>query len=159
MNMCSVRHRPMPSAPKLRARRASPGASAFARTPMRRISSAQPSTVSKCSRDLRRDERHVLGRDRAGAAVDRDQVAAAQHRPVRPRPSPPSRSICSSEAPATHGRPMPRATSAACEALPPSEVRMPRAAWKPATSSASVNGPHEDHGLAVAAALRPPRRR
>ena len=35
---------------------------------------------------------------------------------------------------------MPRATSAACEALPPSLVRMPRAAWKPATSSASVNG-------------------
>ena len=35
---------------------------------------------------------------------------------------------------------MPRATSAACEALPPSEVRMPLAAWKPATSSASVNG-------------------
>ena len=35
---------------------------------------------------------------------------------------------------------MPRATSAACEALPPSLVRMPFAAWKPATSSASVNG-------------------
>ena len=35
---------------------------------------------------------------------------------------------------------MPRATSAACEALPPSLVRIPRAAWKPATSSASVNG-------------------
>ena len=35
---------------------------------------------------------------------------------------------------------MPRATSAACEALPPSEVRIPLAAWKPATSSASVNG-------------------
>ena len=35
---------------------------------------------------------------------------------------------------------MPRATSAACEALPPSLVRMPLAAWKPATSSASVNG-------------------
>ena len=35
---------------------------------------------------------------------------------------------------------MPRATSAAWDALPPSEVRIPRAAWKPATSSASVNG-------------------
>ena len=34
---------------------------------------------------------------------------------------------------------MPRATSAAWEALPPSLVRIPRAAWKPATSSASVN--------------------
>ena len=35
---------------------------------------------------------------------------------------------------------MPRATSAACEALPPSLVRMPCAAKNPATSSASVNG-------------------
>ena len=38
------------------------------------------------------------------------------------------------------GRPMPRATSAACDALPPSDVRMPTAAWNPATSSASVKG-------------------
>ena len=44
---------------------------------------------------------------------------------------------------------MPRATSAACEALPPSEVRMPFAAWKPATSSASVNGPDQDDVAAV----------
>ena len=50
------------------------------------------------------------------------------------------RSMSSSEAPHTHGRPMPRATSAAWDALPPSLVRMPRAAWNPATSSASVNG-------------------
>ena len=50
------------------------------------------------------------------------------------------RSMSRSPAPVTAGRPMPRATSAACEALPPSEVRMPLAAWKPATSSASVNG-------------------
>ena len=47
MNMCSVRHRPIPSAPNSRARRASSGVSAFARTPSRRTSSAQPSTVSK----------------------------------------------------------------------------------------------------------------
>ena len=40
----------------------------------------------------------------------------------------------------TAGQPMPRATSAACDALPPSDVRMPLAAWKPATSSASVKG-------------------
>ena len=35
---------------------------------------------------------------------------------------------------------MPRATSAAWLALPPSAVRMPLAAWKPPTSSASVKG-------------------
>ena len=51
-----------------------------------------------------------------------------------------SRSILSARAPATHGLPMPRATSAACDALPPSAVRMPCAAKKPCTSSASVNG-------------------
>ncbi len=50
------------------------------------------------------------------------------------------RSISSDAAPDTHGLPIPRATSAAWEALPPSAVRMPLAAWKPATSSASVNG-------------------
>ena len=35
---------------------------------------------------------------------------------------------------------MPRATSAAWLALPPSAVTMPLAAWKPPTSSASVKG-------------------
>ena len=50
------------------------------------------------------------------------------------------RSMSSAAAPDTHGLPIPRATSAAWLALPPSAVRIPRAAWKPATSSASVNG-------------------
>ena len=49
MNMCSVRQRPMPSAPNSRARRASSGVSAFVRTPSVRSSSAQPSTVSNWS--------------------------------------------------------------------------------------------------------------
>ncbi len=51
-----------------------------------------------------------------------------------------ARSTCTVPAPVTAGTPIPRATSAACEALPPSLVRTPRAAWKPATSSASVKG-------------------
>src|SRR5687767_8754188 len=42
-----------------------------------------------------------------------------------------SRSIRSADAPATHGLPIPRATSAACDALPPSAVRIPCAAKKP----------------------------
>ena len=41
-NMCSVRQRPMPSAPKARAPAASSGVSALARTPSRRRLSAQP---------------------------------------------------------------------------------------------------------------------
>ncbi len=49
MNMCSVRQRPMPSAPNSRAFAASSGVSAFARTRRRRDASAQPSSVSKFS--------------------------------------------------------------------------------------------------------------
>ena len=43
-NMCSVRHRPMPSAPNSRALRASSGVSALVRTPRRRSSSAHSRT-------------------------------------------------------------------------------------------------------------------
>ena len=141
MNMCSVRQRPMPSAPCSSAFDASAGVSALARTPSRRTLSAQlehalearslrpgstsgtssrvtmpvlPSIAIRCAGG----DRH---RRRPGSPVRAGRSPARRR---RPRP----------------GRPMPRATSAACEALPPSEVRMPRAAWKPATSSASVNG-------------------
>ena len=48
-NMCSVRQRPMPWAPNSRARRASSGVSAFARTPRRRASSAHAVTAAKSS--------------------------------------------------------------------------------------------------------------
>ena len=54
---------------------------------------------------------------------------------------------------------MPRATSAACEALPPSEVRIPRAASKPATSSASVKGRTRITSLALRRALNRAARR
>ena len=47
MNMCSVRQSPMPSAPSARARRASAGVSAFARTPSVRSPSHHSSTRSK----------------------------------------------------------------------------------------------------------------
>ena len=140
MNMCSVRHRPMPSAPSSRAFFASSGVSALARTPRRRISSAHSSTRSKYSSTSRVDERHVLERHAALGAVDGDEVALADHRAVdADRLRARGRSRARSRRPPP-GAPMPRATSAACEALPPSEVRMPLAAWKPATSSASVNG-------------------
>ena len=46
-NMCSVRHRPMPSAPNLRAVSASSGVSALARTFMRRALSAHSISVAK----------------------------------------------------------------------------------------------------------------
>ena len=139
MNMCSVRQRPMPWAPNSRALAASSGVSAFARTPSVRTSSAQPSTVWKWS-------------DTSGSSSGTSSAVTTPAEPsiaiVSPSPSCVSptlrvfalRSISSAPAPDTHGLPIPRATSAAWEALPPSAVRMPCAAWKPATSSASVNG-------------------
>ena len=51
-NMCSVRHRPMPSAPNLRATSESCGVSALVRTASRRLSSAQLITVSNAGEKL-----------------------------------------------------------------------------------------------------------
>ncbi len=139
MNMCSVRHRPMPSAPSSRARRASSGVSALARTPRRRIWSAHSSTCSKFSST--RASTSGTSSTVTWPLVPSIAIASPSCRLV---PSTDTvfaaRSITSAWAPTTAGRPIPRATSAACEALPPSEVRIPLAAWKPATSSASVNG-------------------
>ncbi len=139
--MCSVRHRPMPSAPNSRARRASAGVSAFARTPSRRIASAHSSTCWKSAfagGSMSGTSCVVIAPVEPSSAIG--SPARATTSPVACRRTSPARtSISSALAPATHGRPMPRATSAACEALPPSLVMMPRAAWNPATSSASVN--------------------
>ena len=82
MNMCSVRHRPMPSAPNSRARRASAGVSAFARTPSRRNSSAQSSTVSKCLLISGATSGTSSIVTLPAGAVDRDQVARLQARAV-----------------------------------------------------------------------------
>ena len=117
--MCSVRQRPIPSAPNSRARAASSGVSAFARTFSRRSSSAQPRIVSKSSlicggTSVDRADEHA-----AGAAVDRDHVALAQLVPADASRVPRRESIESPSQPATHGLPMPRATTAACEVMPP----------------------------------------
>ena len=78
MNMCSVRQRPIPSAPNSRALAASSGVSAFARTFRRRKPSAHSRIVSKSSlmcggTSVDRAEDHL-----AGAAVDRDRVGLAE---------------------------------------------------------------------------------
>ena len=139
--MCSVRHRPMPSAPNSRALRASSGVSALART-RRRAQLVGPL-----------EDRVELRRSTSGSTSGTSSVVIAPVVPSMAIRSP----ACSVRAVDAHlagrdvdlerrwrrsppGTPIPRATSAACEALPPSEVRIPLAAWKPATSSASVNG-------------------
>ena len=139
VNMCSVRQSPIPSAPSSRACRALSGSSAFARTPSLRSSSAQPSTRSKYSLTW-------ASTSGTSSSVTQPRVPSIAIRSPA-RTTVPftlivrcSTSIASASAPTTAGRPIPRATSAACDALPPSDVRIPRAAWKPATSSASVNG-------------------
>ncbi len=137
-NMCSVRHRPMPVAPNSRERLASSGVSALARTSIVLNSSAHRRTVSKAS---------LTSGSTSGTSsfvivplVPSIAIRSPALSVVSPiRTSPLSRSI-SSPAPVTAGTPMPRATSAAWLALPPSLVSTPFAAWKPATSSASVNG-------------------
>ena len=66
----------------------------------------------------------------AACAVDGDDVAAANVR-VPTVSVPFAASILSAPAPETHGRPMPRATTAAWLVIPPRAVRMPFAACMP----------------------------
>ena len=89
-NMCSVRHRPMPSAPNRRARAESGPLSAFVRTLSRRAMSACRMIRStdatsgdesagdgalEVLHDQRRLHRHLAEVDAAGRTVDRDHVA------------------------------------------------------------------------------------
>ncbi len=109
-NMCSVRHSPMPSAPRRRALAASGPLSALARTPSRprRISSAHARIVSNDSGGLAADERH-----RADARRRRWRRRSRSRRPRarRRRRRGISRSpISSRSAPTTAGLPQPRAT-------------------------------------------------
>ena len=87
----------------------------------------------------RRDERDGADEDATRAAVDRDDVAFDER--VRPErwPFRAASSICRSEHPATHGLPMPRATTAAWEVMPPCTVRIPSAAIIPWMSSGVVS--------------------
>ena len=152
MNMCSVRQRPMPSAPNSRAFAASSGVSAFARTRRRRSSSAQPRIVPKFS----------------SIAGGTSGTAPTMTRPVPPSIviTSPARSSCSPivtvpaatsiespSQPATHGFPIPRATTAACDVMPPCAVSTPRAWMSPWMSSGVVSQRTRIDVLAGLAAL------
>ena len=152
-NMCSVRHSPMPWAPKRRARAASSGVSAFARTCRRRAPSAcSMSSATARTRSSSSISSPSKWRTTAESAT---WTAPAKTSPVVPSmeitsPSPrvgPLRTLTffdpastvSDSAPQTQVRPMPRATTAACEVLPPRLVRTPRAAIIPCRSSGLVS--------------------
>ena len=151
-NMCSVRHSPMPWAPNRRARAESSGVSALARTRSRRAPSAwamiRPTAATRSSSSFSPSKwrtttdvghRHLAGEHLAGGPVDRDHVALADGLAVADAEPCGFASTSSASAPHTQVRPMPRATTAAWEVLPPRLVRMParrpcragRRGWSP----------------------------
>ena len=117
-NMCSVRHRPMPSAPNFArhlgiVRRVGVGAHlqrAVLVGPLHELGEVAGhlgAPASSCPEHL------------AGGAVQGDPVALVDRRAVRRVNCLSSSSIVMSPAPATQGLPMPRATTAAWEVMPP----------------------------------------
>ena len=79
-NMCSVRHRPMPSAPNARATRASCGVSALVRTPSRRVRSAQRISVRELPVERRLRRRAASARRApAGSPTGCGSSAPADH--------------------------------------------------------------------------------
>ena len=137
-NMCSVRQRPIPSAPNSRALAESSGLSAFVRTFRRRMPSAHSRIAAKSSFSC------------GGTSGTAPTITS----PVPPSivivspswSSWPGRravfaaaSTCSASQPVTQGVPMPRATTAACEVSPPCAVRIPAACTIPWKSSGVVS--------------------
>ena len=138
-NMCSVRTSPMPSAPNERARAASSGVSALARTPSLRYRSAQPR--NSWANPLTSGVVRSIA-SRITSPVSPSMAITSPSRTMRPPASNTRRSSWTtmSLAPTMHGLPMPTATTAACEVRPPRAVTMPSAAYMPATSSGEVSG-------------------
>ena len=131
-NMCSVRQRPIPSAPKRRATRASVGVSAFARMPRRRSRSAQPRRLVKARKSADfsgASERSISTRriSEGSVVAAPDQVA---RRPVEREEVPLLAAVARGSSPfLVHGEVAPpgdatschtAGTTAACEVAPAS---------------------------------------
>ena len=153
-NMCSVRHSPMPWAPKRRARAASSGVSALARTSSRRTASARSrvraTALDQRRRTARRSRRSASPAESisgSGAEVDGARGAVDGDRPCPRSTTVPSAAVkrrapvstASSSAPHTQTLPMPRATTAAWLVLPPRLVSTASAATMPGRSSGVVS--------------------
>ena len=136
--MCSVRHSPIPSAPKARATRASRGVSALARTLSRRTASAQ---------DMKTPNAPVIAGAISGAfpRITSPVVPFSEMKSPSRTTLPPTmnRFVVSSTSiashPATHVFPIWRATTAAWDVIPPFAVRIPRATSIPWMSSGLVS--------------------
>ena len=168
-NMCSVRHSPMPCAPNRRARAASSGVSALARTRSRRAPSAwamiRETALTRSSSTFSPSKWRTTNAAETGTSpantspVDPSIEIRSPSRTVRPSRTWNCRafvSTSSASAPQTQVRPIPRATTAAWEVLPPRLVRMPRATTMPRRSSGLVSlrtrmtsSPRSAHSTAV----------
>ena len=137
--MCSVRHRPIPSAAKLRAVCASAGVSALARTPMSRRASAQSSSVRNASSSTASCTAVSPARTSPVLPSTVTNVPAANLRPSGATMPPPRRSIVRSDAPTTQGSPRPRPITAAWLVMPPRAVTTASAACMPRISSGVVS--------------------
>ena len=128
----------MPSAPNCRATRQSSGVSALVRTFIRRPASAHTISVPKSPTS---SGSTVGTRPAITSPEEPSSVMISPSRnsrlPARSTPAPTSMEI--PPAPETQGRPIPRATTAACDVMPPRAVRMPRAACIPWISSGDVS--------------------
>mmetsp|Transcript_37509 Transcript_37509/g.71878 ORF Transcript_37509/g.71878 Transcript_37509/m.71878 type:complete len:229 (+) Transcript_37509:971-1657(+) len=137
-NMCSLRTRPMPSAPLALATAASSGVSAFVNTLMSRASSTQLMNSPKSPA--------ICGGASSAApkitspVVPLREMVSPTDTVLPPRVKVPASSFTlSSWHPETHVLPQPRATTAACDVIPPRAVRMPSEAFIPPTSSGDVS--------------------
>mmetsp|Transcript_8512 Transcript_8512/g.21002 ORF Transcript_8512/g.21002 Transcript_8512/m.21002 type:complete len:264 (-) Transcript_8512:1248-2039(-) len=164
INMCSVRTKPIPCAPRDLAMAASCGVSALARTSSLRYLSAMSMMVLNCWNSSLSSGRFVLS---INTWMISDGLVCSEQKktcPVVPSmltgspslrtiPLLPMRTSClawsntRSPQPHTHGRPKPRATTAAWLVAPPRAVRMPLAATMPAKSSGEVSSLMRTHGL------------
>ncbi len=137
-NMCSVLHRPMPSAPKSSAVFASLGVSAFASTPRFRMVSAHSRIV------LKSPDMPCLVSFASPSITSPVVPLSVIVSPSWTLMSPAMKTPASSKTdillhPTMQHLPMPRATTAAWLVMPPLAVRMPCALAMPATSSGEVS--------------------
>lgn len=137
-NWCSVRHRPTPSAPSATAVVTSAAVSALTRTPSRRESSAHASSVDSSGGG---PATLTLSVPAYTAPVRPSSDTASPSRRTRSpiRAVPAALSTRSPSTPQTAGLPAPRATTAACEAMPPLPVSTAVAASIPGTSAGVVS--------------------
>mmetsp|Transcript_26972 Transcript_26972/g.58960 ORF Transcript_26972/g.58960 Transcript_26972/m.58960 type:complete len:445 (+) Transcript_26972:1164-2498(+) len=137
-NMCSVRHRPMPSAPNFLASAASSGVSALVSTLSLRLSSTHFIKAPRSPASLGGD-RGCLPRMISPVLPLRDMKSPSRISAPLMRATLLCSSTCRSCTPVMQGLPQPRATTAAWLVMPPSWHSTPSLLYMPFTSSGDVS--------------------